>query len=118
MKDQKKDEGRPFSRGMLLPAAATGVGMFAGGMMGAAGARAILRSPGMRQKLSRMSPAQRKAFREKALLVTNTTGNMAGAGAGYLSHALFQDEMDKRKKSREKSASAFLCCLEYLNGHE
>lgn len=118
MSDKNSDKGRPFSKGMLLPAAATGAGMFAGGMMGAAATRAVLRSPGMRQKLSRMSPAQRKAFREKALLVTNTAGNMAGAGTGYLAHSLFQDEMDKRKKDREKTASMFLCCLEYLNEHE
>lgn len=118
MTNRKTDNGRPFTRGMLLPAVATGAGMFAGGMLGAAGARAILRSPGMTEKLRRMSPAQRKVFGERALLVANTAGNVAGSGAGYLAHSLFQDEMDKRKKSKEKTASAFLCCLEYLNSYE
>lgn len=101
---KKEDRGSVIPKGILLPAAAVGAGMFAGSMMGGAAAKALSETPAMRQKLSRMSPAQRKVFLQRIRLATGALGGTAGAGVGAISQSMLKKELDKREKASQKTA--------------
>lgn len=101
---KKEDRGSVVTKGILLPAAAVGTGMFAGSLMGGAAAKALSETPAMRQKLSRMSPAQKKAFLQRIRLVTGALGGTAGAGVSGISYSLLKKELDKRENASQKTA--------------
>ena len=102
MKKNTDSRASVFGKGILLPAAAVGAGMFTGSLVGGTAARALARTPGMRQKLSRMTPAQKKRFLMTLASITTAIGGGAGAGVSGLSYAALKREMDK--KEAEKSA--------------
>ena len=101
---KKEDRGSIIPRGVLLPAAAVGAGMFAGSLMGGTAAKALSETPAMVQKLSRMNPAQKREFLRKIKLVTGALGGTAGAGVSGVSYAMLKKELDKREKASQKTA--------------
>ena len=102
----KKDDGRILTRGVLLPAAAVGGGLFAGSIVGGTAARALLRTPGMRRRISRMSPQERATFVRRVGMATGSVGGAAGAGVSGISYGMLKRELEKREKSKENEKKA------------
>ena len=101
---KNQDSSSVVGKGVLLPAALAGAGMFTGSLVGGTAARALSRTPGMRQKLSRMSPAQKKVLLNRIAGITTALGGAAGAGVSGLSYGLMRKELDKKEKAMSKSA--------------
>jgi len=99
-----EDRGSVIGKGVIAPAVAVGAGMFAGSLMGATAAKALSRTPAMRQKLSRMSPAQKKKFLSRIRIATGALGGTAGAGVSGISYGMLKRELDKREKATQKTA--------------
>ena len=97
------DKPRLISRGVILPAAAVGAGLFGGSVVGATLARGLSRTPGMVDKLRKMTPKQRKKFLRAISLITSSVGGAAGAGASGISYAMLQRELEKKKAIEKKA---------------
>lgn len=101
---KKEDRGSVIPKGILLPAAAVGAGMFAGSLMGGTLAKVLSETPGMAQKISRMTPAQKRVFLRRIRLATGAIGGTAGAGVSGISYSMLKKELDKREKASQKTA--------------
>lgn len=97
-----EDKASILGKGVLLPSAIVGAGMFTGSLVGGTAARSLLNTPGMRQRLSRMTPAQKQKFMKRLSSITTAVGGGAGAGVSGLSYSMLKKELDKREA--EKSA--------------
>lgn len=109
-RSKKEDTGSPIIKGVLLPAAAVGGGMFLGSLAGGTLARAIQKSKKVQEVVGRMSPAERQKLLYRIRLGTTGIGTAAGAASSALAYRALQEELDKRKRSREKTAM-YLACL-------
>lgn len=102
----KKDKDHIVTRGVLLPAAAVGSGLFLGSIVGGTSARALLRTPGMKRRIARMSPQERAAFVRRVGMATGSIGGAAGAGVSGISYGMLKRELDKREKRKESEKKA------------
>jgi hypothetical protein len=114
MKKEKKDKGSVFGKGVVLPALGVGLGMYAGSAMGGTAARALANTPGLRQKLSRMTPAQKKKLLARVSYGTTAVGGVAGAGLGALIHDNVKKELAKKKGSSLQKTAMYLTCFDEL----
>ena len=101
---KKEDRGSIIPKGVLLPAVGAGIGMYGGSLMGGTMAKVLSETPGMAQKISRMTPAQKRVFLRRIRLVTGALGGTAGAGVAGITQAMLKKEVDKREKALQKTA--------------
>lgn len=86
-----------------LPTLAAGAGSLIGGVGGGALTRAVLDSPGMRKRLSKMSRADfEKAVQTAQSLGAGAAGTASAVGSYALSEYI-RDRMDRRREIEEKS---------------
>ena len=104
MNDKKQDRGS-ILRGALLPAAAVGVGIFGGSVIGSNLARAIVRTPGMEQFM-KGSDAEKARFLQRLKMATGAIGGASGAATSGISYAMLQEEIDKRQRAKESEKTA------------
>jgi hypothetical protein len=110
----KEEKGYPLLRGALAPAAAVGGGMFLGSVMGSTAARAVLRTPGMKQYLQRANPAQRRQLVDRITMATKGIGAVSGGAISGISYKILQDELKKRSPGSSEKTAMFLFCLKEL----
>lgn len=86
-----------------LPTLAAGAGSLIGGIGGGALTRTVLDSPGMRKRLSNMSPAEwRRVVQTAQSLGAGAAGTASAVGSYALSEYI-RDRMDKRREIEEKN---------------
>ena len=105
MNETKQDRGS-ILRGALLPAAAVGTGIFAGSILGANLSKAIVNTAGMKQFLRNATQEEKARFFRRLKLATGAVGGASGAATSGISYAMLQQELEKRKKAKEREKTA------------
>jgi|SaaInlStandDraft_7_1057024.scaffolds.fasta_scaffold00038_75 hypothetical protein len=83
---------------VLPPVLATGAGALVGGVAGGVATRAMLRSPGVRQRLSRMTPEQRRKLVQTVEMLGGPVIGTAGAVGSLATRDYLEAKLQKRKQ--------------------
>jgi len=96
--EPKKERKESIVEIVALPTLAAGAGSLIGGMAGGLATRKLLGTPGIRQRLAKMTPEGRK----KLLTTLQSAGaGVAGTASAVGSYALSEHIRDKMEKRRQ-----------------
>lgn len=89
---------------VVPPVLATGAGALAGGVLGGMATRAALRSPGVQQRLRRMSPDQRRKLVNTVEMLGGPVIGTAGAVGSLATRDYLEAKLKKRREMEEEIA--------------
>lgn len=98
--------GKPsLAEAIIPPVLATGAGALVGGIGGGMATRALLRSPGIRQRLARMTPDRRRKLVSTAEMLGGPVIGTAGAVGAMATREYLEAKLQKRREMEAQLAA-------------